>query len=217
MRESQMMLSTEEANELARGLLQIEAVQLRPDQPFTWSSGWKSPIYCDNRKILAYPLFWDSVILAMEKMIRTFFPAVDVIAGTATAGIPHAARLSANLRLPMAYVRSSAKEHGMGRQVEGRVQPGLKAVVIEDTLSTGRSAFSAAKALQVEQMETIGIVSIFSYDFEQITEKSQETRIPYVALVHYSQLISAAVELGILSSQDKDRLEHWRKAPEHYV
>nr|WP_165611965.1 MULTISPECIES: orotate phosphoribosyltransferase [Alicyclobacillus] len=211
------MLSTEEANELARGLLQIEAVQLRPDQPFTWSSGWKSPIYCDNRKILAYPLFWDSVILAMEKMIRTFFPAVDVIAGTATAGIPHAARLSANLRLPMAYVRSSAKEHGMGRQVEGRVQPGLKAVVIEDTLSTGRSAFSAAKALQVEQMETIGIVSIFSYDFEQITEKSQETRIPYVALVHYSQLISAAVELGILSSQDKDRLEHWRKAPEHYV
>lgn len=217
MRESQMMLSTEEANELARGLLQIEAVQLRPDQPFTWSSGWKSPIYCDNRKILAYPLFWDSVILAMEKMIRTFFPAVDVIAGTATAGIPHAARLSANLRLPMAYVRSSAKEHGMGRQVEGRVQPGLKAVVIEDTLSTGRSVFSAAKALQVEQMETIGIVSIFSYDFEQITEKSQETRIPYVALVHYSQLISAAVELGILSSQDKDRLEHWRKAPEHYV
>ncbi|WP_370541525.1 orotate phosphoribosyltransferase [Alicyclobacillus sp. TC] len=217
MRESQMMLSTEEANELARGLLQIEAVQLRPDQPFTWSSGWKSPIYCDNRKILAYPLFWDSVILAMEKMIRTFFPAVDVIAGTATAGIPHTARLSANLRLPMAYVRSSAKEHGMGRQVEGRVQPGLKAVVIEDTLSTGRSAFSAAKALQVEQMETIGIVSIFSYDFEQITEKSQETRIPYVALVHYSQLISAAVELGILSSQDKDRLEHWRKAPEHYV
>ncbi|QRF24711.1 orotate phosphoribosyltransferase [Alicyclobacillus sp. TC] len=212
-----MMLSTEEANELARGLLQIEAVQLRPDQPFTWSSGWKSPIYCDNRKILAYPLFWDSVILAMEKMIRTFFPAVDVIAGTATAGIPHTARLSANLRLPMAYVRSSAKEHGMGRQVEGRVQPGLKAVVIEDTLSTGRSAFSAAKALQVEQMETIGIVSIFSYDFEQITEKSQETRIPYVALVHYSQLISAAVELGILSSQDKDRLEHWRKAPEHYV
>nr|WP_203115580.1 orotate phosphoribosyltransferase [Alicyclobacillus sp. TC] len=211
------MLSTEEANELARGLLQIEAVQLRPDQPFTWSSGWKSPIYCDNRKILAYPLFWDSVILAMEKMIRTFFPAVDVIAGTATAGIPHTARLSANLRLPMAYVRSSAKEHGMGRQVEGRVQPGLKAVVIEDTLSTGRSAFSAAKALQVEQMETIGIVSIFSYDFEQITEKSQETRIPYVALVHYSQLISAAVELGILSSQDKDRLEHWRKAPEHYV
>lgn len=202
---------------LARSLLQIKAVEIRPDNPFTWSSGWKSPIYCDNRMILGYPLCFQHVEEGFAKAITDITPGVDVIAGTATAGIPHAAAVARALRIPMAYVRSGAKGHGKQKQVEGRVGEGLSAVVIEDTLSTGRSAYEAVDALRSEGMNVLAVLSIFSYDFEVSQQKAKEYGVPAFSLLSYDVLIQTAVQEGYVDESYLDVLKAWRIHPESYA
>lgn len=154
--------------EIAKRLLEIEAVSLSPDEPFTWASGIKSPIYCDNRLTMSYPEVRDEVAAGLVTLIKEHFSDVEVIAGTATAGIPHAAFVSQKMALPMSYVRSSSKKHGKGNQIEGLVKPGQKVVVVEDLISTGGSAIDAADALKEHGAEVLGIVAIFSYQLKKV-------------------------------------------------
>jgi orotate phosphoribosyltransferase len=204
----------EVAYTIAKGLLQIGAVELRPTQPFTWSSGWKSPIYCDNRLVLGYPLLRDTVIGAFEEILNVEFPAVELIAGTATAGIPHAAMLADRLGLPNAYVRSEAKSHGRGKQIEGYARPGMKAVVIEDTLSTGKSAYQAVQSLRDAGVDVMAVMTILSYDFDAARDKIIESGIPAYRLVPYRNLIQVALENGDIEEKDVALLMKWREAPE---
>ena len=153
--------------EIAKQLIDIEAVSLQPNDPFTWASGIKSPIYCDNRLTLSYPKVRKEIAKGLQHLIKTYFANAEVIAGTATAGIPHAAWVSEALELPMCYVRSKAKEHGQGNQIEGKVTKGQKVVVIEDLISTGGSVFTAVDALKAQGCEVLGVVSIFTYELEK--------------------------------------------------
>ena len=204
------------AERLARSLLQIRAVEIHPENPFTWSSGWKSPIYCDNRMILGYPLCFEQVERGFMDAISQITPGVDVIAGTATAGIPHAAAVARALKIPMAYVRGSAKGHGKQKQVEGRVGQGLSAVVIEDTLSTGRSAFEAVEALRAEGMNVLAVFSIFSYDFAVCREKAEAAEVPAHRLLGFETLISTAVDESYVDESYVQVLKNWRLHPENY-
>lgn len=199
---------------IAEQLLAIEAVFLRPNEPFTWSSGIQSPIYCDNRLTLSYPDLRKNIAIQLSHLIKEHFPSTEVIAGTATAGIPHAAWVSDVLELPMCYVRSSAKSHGKGNQIEGKVTKGQKAVVVEDLISTGGSAIAAAKALQAEGIEVLGIVAIFNYELEKGKERLSEAGIDAISLTGYSSLIEVALEKGLIEHEDKTVLEDWRKQPE---
>ncbi|WAH35507.1 orotate phosphoribosyltransferase [Alicyclobacillus dauci] len=206
----------QDVDTLAVGLLQIGAVELRPNDPFTWSSGWKSPIYCDNRLVLGYPMLRDLVVSGFENIIATDFPAVELVAGTATAGIPHAAILADRLSLPTAYVRSQAKAHGRGKQIEGHVRAGMKAVVIEDTLSTGQSAYQAVSSLQEAGVDVLAVLSILSYDFDAAGERIQESGVPAYRLVPYRSLVRVARERGDVNDQEVELLMRWREAPENF-
>lgn len=202
---------------LANGLLQIGAVELRPEHPFTWSSGWKSPIYCDNRLVLSYPVLRNLVMDGFTEVIETLYPSVEVVVGTATAGIPHASILADRLGLPTAYVRSSAKEHGKQKRTEGKLAAGAHAIVIEDTLSTGGSAYSAVEALRAEGVIVDAVVTILSYEFDVAREKARETGVPAISLVHYEDIIHAGVLSGRVSEVDVARLLKWRDAPHQYA
>lgn len=194
-------------------LLEIEAVSLRPDEPFVWTSGIKSPIYCDNRLILWFPELREKVAGALCGLIEERFPDVELIAGTATAGIPHAAWVSHFLGLPMCYVRSGSKGHGKKNQIEGLVETGKKAVVIEDLISTGKSSVNAVKALKEHQCEVLGIVSIFTYGLEQAKKACREEGIPYYSLTNFSALIDIAAEKGYISEENKEFVLKWRENP----
>jgi len=202
------------SEKIAEKLLEIKAVFLRPNDPFTWSSGLKSPIYCDNRMTLSYPTLRKEIATGLVDIIKKEFPNVDLIAGTATAGIPHAAWVSDLLELPMCYVRSSAKRHGKGNQIEGKILEGQKAVVIEDLISTGGSAIAAAEALRLAGIEVLGIVSIFTYELEKGKHRLEEANIKAVSLTDYSSLIKAALKNGIIEEKDLDILESFRENPE---
>lgn len=201
---------------VARGMLQIGAVEIRPNELFQWSSGWRSPIYCDNRLILGYPTLRTAVIDGFEAVLSECYPGVDLVAGTATAGIPHAAFLAERLGLPMAYVRSSAKGHGKQKRVEGKVVPGMTAVVVEDTLSTGTSAYDAVEALQAEGVRVLAVITIFSYDFAAARRRIQSARVPAHRLVEYETLVDVALADGHLHDQDIEGLMAWRANPETY-
>ncbi len=201
---------------IATGLLQAKAVELRPASPFTWSSGWKSPIYCDNRLILGYPVLREHIVRGFQSIIEQSFPGIDSISGAATGGIAHAAFLADRLHLPMSYVRGSAKSHGRQKQVEGYAVAGSKAVVIEDTLSTGKSAYEAAEALQSEGITVEAVLSIFSYDFDALKERALKSHIPAYRLVPYDTLIDTAKELGVIRDEDVSLLRRWREAPDSY-
>lgn len=199
--------------EIAKKLLQIEAVYLQPNNPFTWSSGIKSPIYCDNRLTLSYPEIRDVIAEGLVSLIETHFPDVEIIAGTATAGIPHAAWVSERLSLPMCYVRSKAKGHGKGNQIEGKVMPNQKIVVVEDLISTGGSAITAVEALRAEGCEVLGVVSIFTYGLTVGSEKLEKSNIEAYSLSDYETLIEVAVEEGYVSEKDLLKLRGWREDP----
>jgi orotate phosphoribosyltransferase len=199
---------------IATGLLQIGAVELRPNEPFIWSSGWKSPIYCDNRLILGYPILRSLVIDAYEKIIKQSYPSIDVIVGTATGGIAPAALLAERLDLPMVYVRSGAKGHGKQKQVEGKVVPGSRAIVIEDTLSTGKSSYHAIEAVQEEGLQVAAVFTVLSYDFDVAKERASKFGIPAYRLVDYQSLIDIAVREGYVSEKDVNLLLSWRESPE---
>ena len=203
----------EQSNQIAKDLLDIEAIFLRPNEPFTWASGIKSPIYCDNRITMSYPTVRRAIAKGLAAVIKTTYPEVEVIAGTATAGIPHAAWVAELLDLPMVYIRSKAKEHGKGNQIEGRIQPNQKMVVIEDLLSTGGSVLEACEAAKIEGADVLGVAAIFTYELPQVQENFDQAGLSYVTLTNYTALIESALETGAIQESDVALLQEWRKDP----
>ncbi len=203
----------EQSNQIAKDLLDIEAIFLRPNEPFTWASGIKSPIYCDNRITMSYPLVRRAIAKGLAAVIKTTYPEAEVIAGTATAGIPHAAWVAELLDLPMVYIRSKAKEHGKGNQIEGRIQPNQKMVVIEDLLSTGGSVLEACEAAKREGADVLGVAAIFTYELPQVQENFDQAGLSYVTLTNYTALIESALETGAIQESDVALLQEWRKDP----
>ena len=195
---------------LAKELLAIEAVALRPNNYFTWTSGIKSPIYCDNRITMSYPSIRREIAAGMVEVIKEKYPAVEVVAGTATAGIPHAAWVSELLDLPMIYVRDSAKKHGKTNQIEGRVLEGQKVVIIEDLISTGLSSLKVAKALREAGAEVLGVVAIFSYELKKAHEAFTQAEVEYVTLTNYPVLVEEAVASDFIHQDDVEKLLEWR-------
>ena len=202
--------------EIATHLLEIGAVSLRPQEPFTWSSGLKSPIYCDNRLTLAYPNVRSKIADGLTALIREHFSDVEAIAGTATAGIPHAAWASERLALPMCYVRNQAKGHGKGKQIEGKAEKGQKVVVVEDLISTGGSSLNAVRALKEAGCNVLGVVAIFTYGLEKGKQAFAENNVDVYTLTDYDTLIETAVELGVVTEQDIATLREWRRNPEKW-
>ncbi len=209
-----MILNTSFARELAAHLLDINAIVLRPGAPFTWTSGWNSPIYCDNRLTLRYPELRNKIENEFTDLIQNKFPHVDVITGTATAGIPHAAWVAANLNKPMAYVRAKAKAHGMGNQIEGGVKKGESTVVIEDLISTGGSAISVIEALNFVGAKVDAVFSIFTYDFDRATQRFSDIGVPLYTLTDYKTLVNVAVEKGMIDGDELELLSSWRDHPD---
>ncbi|MBH9965540.1 orotate phosphoribosyltransferase [Rossellomorea oryzaecorticis] len=200
--------------EIANKLLDIEAVFLNPAEPFTWSSGIKSPIYCDNRLTMSYPSVRNEISSGLSEMIKERFPEAEVIAGTATAGIPHAAWVSEKLNLPMCYVRSKAKAHGKGNQIEGKVAAGQKVVVVEDLISTGGSCITAVEALREAGCEVLGVAAIFTYELEKGKAMLEEHNINVHALSDYSSLLQVALERSIIREEELEKLNAWKDNPE---
>ncbi|QQK80587.1 orotate phosphoribosyltransferase [Salicibibacter cibi] len=200
--------------ELASELLGIGAVSLQPNEPFTWSSGLKAPIYCDNRLTLSFPVLRTKIAEAYSDNIRAHFSEADIIAGTATAGIPHAALVADRMELPMVYVRGKAKGHGKENLIEGSVSAGQKAVVVEDLISTGGSAIEAAKALEAEGVEVLGIIAIFSYGLAIGERKLEEAGLSLETLTDFDALIDASIKNGEIREKDRGVLLEWQKNPE---
>lgn len=202
-----------EAAKFAELLLECEAVSLNPTEPFTWASGIKSPIYCDNRITMSYPAVRKEIAKGLANIIRQFYPEAEVIAGTATAGIPHAAWVASELDLPMIYVRGKAKDHGKQNQIEGRLQSGQKVVCIEDLISTGGSVIDAAQAVQQAGGEVLGCAAIFSYQLPAATENFAAAGFDIHTLSHYTALIDQAIEKGMIKAEEKSMLKNWREDP----
>lgn len=201
------------AKKIAQQLLEIEAISLKPTEPFTWASGLKSPIYCDNRLTMGSPKVRNFIADSFVNLIREEYPDVDVIAGTATAGIPHAAWVADRLNLPMIYIRSSAKEHGKGNQVEGVLKKGQKVVVIEDLISTGGSVLEACSAIEAEGGDVMGVLAIFTYQLSKSTTRFSEANIPLHTLSTYDALIDSAVTTGKINNDELALLKKWRDNP----
>jgi orotate phosphoribosyltransferase len=211
-----MERGTKMKQKIAAKLLEINAVALRPQEPFIWTSGLKSPIYCDNRLTLSFPEVRREIAKGLQILILEHFPEAKVIAGTATAGIPHAAWVSELLNLPMCYVRSKAKGHGKGNQIEGRVAAEQKVVVVEDLISTGGSVITAVQALRDAGCEVLGVVSIFTYGLEKGKQLLQEAEIESFSLTDFPALIEAAISAGYVSVDDQESLLLWRKDPANW-
>jgi len=198
---------------IAEKLLQIKAVKLQPQDPFTWASGWKSPIYCDNRKILSYPNIRDFVKSELSNMVFSEFPDAEVIAGVATAGIPHGALVADLLKMPFVYVRSKPKAHGMGNQIEGHLEEGKKVLVIEDLISTGKSSMEAIVALKNAGAQIEGLCSVFNYGFDISKELFEKENIPVGSLSNYNALLEVALEQKVIEPSDMEILQTWRENP----
>lgn len=207
---------TELAKNVAKNLLDIEAVFLSPNDPFTWASGIKSPIYCDNRITMSYPKIRREIAAGLAQSIKENYPDVEVIAGTATAGIPHAAWVAEILDLPMVYIRSKAKEHGKGNQIEGRISERQKMVIIEDLISTGGSVLEAATAAKREGADVLGVAAIFTYELPKGTERFTEENMSLVTLTNYSTLLEAALEANYIEEKDLTLLKEWKIDPANW-
>jgi orotate phosphoribosyltransferase len=201
------------AKKTAEYLLQIKAIKLQPSNPFTWASGWKSPIYCDNRKTLSFPEVRSYICNAFAAMVKDLYPHVEVIAGVATGAIAHGALAADRLGLPFIYVRSGAKEHGLGNQIEGYFEPGQKVVVIEDLISTGGSSLSAVKALREAGCDVLGMVAIFTYEFKKASDGFVSENCKLNTLSNYSVLVDTAVKTGYISQAEVETLKKWREDP----
>lgn len=207
-------MSNQNKKEIARGLLEIEAVFLRPQEPFTWASGIKSPIYCDNRLILTAPEIRSKVEQAIADTVRENYPEAKVLMGTSTAGIAHAAIAAHIMDIPMGYVRSGAKDHGRGNRIEGRLEKGQKAVVIEDLISTGGSVIEVVEALREAGAEVLGIVSIFTYGMKKGLERLAEAGVKNISLTDFDAVAEAAVETGYIKKEDLIKLQAFRNNPQ---
>ncbi|WP_281186863.1 orotate phosphoribosyltransferase [Staphylococcus schleiferi] len=195
---------------IAKSLLDIEAVSLSPSEMFTWSSGIKSPIYCDNRVTLGYPEVREAIRDGLIQLIEKHFPDVEVVSGTATAGIPHAAYISDKMSLPMNYVRSKSKSHGKQNQIEGALSNNKKVVVVEDLISTGGSSITAVNALREAGADVLGVVAIFTYGLSKADEMFNDVKVPFYTLSHYDELIEVAQAEGKISEADIETLINWR-------
>ena len=198
---------------IAKRLLEIKAVFLSPDEPFTWASGIKSPIYCDNRLTLSYPEIRTEIETAIAETVKAKYPEAEALAGTSTAGIPHAAIAAHILGMPMAYVRASAKDHGRNNKIEGRLEKGTKVVVIEDLISTGGSVIAVVNALREAEVEVLGIVSIFTYGLAKGIERLKEANVENTSLSNYDALVEVAVESGYIKESDVKKLQAFRANP----
>lgn len=198
---------------IAKGLLGIKAVFLRPDEPFTWASGIKSPIYCDNRLTLSYPEVRENIEEGIAQVIREAYPDAEVVMGTSTAGIAHAAIAAYKLGLPMGYVRGSAKDHGRKNQIEGRCEPGTKVVVVEDLISTAGSVLDCVEPLRAAGAEVLGVVSIFTYGMQKGVDRLAAADVKNVSLCDLDTLVRVAVEEGYIKSEDESRLLAFRANP----
>ncbi|WP_160720090.1 orotate phosphoribosyltransferase [Bacillus sp. USDA818B3_A] len=198
---------------IAEKLLEINAVALKPEEPFTWTSGLRSPIYCDNRLTLSYPEVRRAIAAGLKQLIEENFPGTEVVAGTATAGIPHAAWVSDLMDLPMCYVRSKAKGHGKGNQIEGKAEAGQKVVIVEDLISTGGSVVTAVDALKEAGCDVLGVVSIFTYGLEKGKQVFAEENIKSFSITDFSTLIEVAIDKGYVSAENQESLLLWSKDP----
>ena len=202
--------------EIAKDLLKIKAVKLSPAKPFTWASGIKSPIYCDNRLTISYPEIRKQIAQGLAAQIKAEFPDVEVIGGVATAGIPHAAWVADELGLPLIYVRSKPKDHGRGKQIEGVLPAHAKTVLIDDLLSTGGSVLRAVKAAQNEGADVIGVGAIFSYQLPAVSVNFEQAGLSFTTLTNDSELLEAATEENYIAVDQLETLKKWRKAPEKW-
>src|SRR5687767_192838 len=199
-----------DASVTAEKLLQVQAVKLSPEKPFTWASGWKNPIYCDNRKVLSHPYVRDFIKSELCNVVFENFPDAELIAGVATAGIAWGAMVADQLKLPFIYVRPKPKEHGLGNQIEGAYTQKQKVVVVEDLVSTGESSLQVVDVLKNAGLEVVGMVAIFSYAFDKATEAFQASEVQLFTLTEYPTLIELASDRGIVEEKDRDVLLNWR-------
>jgi len=208
-----MFNKSEIEQQVAEFLLQIKAIKLQPDNPFTWASGWKSPIYCDNRVTLSHPTIRTYIRQKLTQIIQEEFGSADCIAGVATAGIPQGALVAQELGLPFIYVRSKPKDHGTGSLIEGEVIPGQRVVVIEDLISTGKSSLQAVQALKDAGCTVAGLAAIFSYGFDQATENFKDAKCKFFTLSNYNALLKYAQDNNYISASESDVLSKWRVSP----
>lgn len=201
---------------VAERLLEIEAIKLNIQKPFTWSSGWKSPIYCDNRLALSYPATRTYIKEALAKVISQSFGTAEYVAGVATAGIPQGALVADSLNLPYVYVRPKPKEHGLGNQIEGKVEKGKKVVLVEDLISTGGSSLKAAQALIEAGANVVGMVAIFTYGFDVAEKNFSAAKIPLVCLSDFNALLNAAVQMKYLDEKQLIHVKSWRLDPANW-
>lgn len=211
-----MLDQEKRATDIARALLDIGAVSLNPKQPFTWTSGMKSPIYCDNRLTISFPEVRNMIAEGFAAYIKEHYPDVELIAGAATGGIPHAALVADKLRLPMVYVRSKPKGHGQGRMIEGVLHEGQKTIVIEDLISTGGSSLKVAQAVNEAGGRAIAVAAIFTYEFETARQAFEEAGISLITLSNFSTLIQVAASSGAIDQEELDLLRRWREDPQSY-
>ena len=198
---------------MAEYLLQIKAIKLQPSKPFTWASGWKSPIYCDNRMTLSFPGIRSYIRDSFADRVRQLYPAAGLIAGVATGAIAHGALVADRLAMPFVYVRSGAKDHGLGNRIEGHFEPGQKAVVIEDLISTGGSSLGAVRALREAGVDVLGMIAIFTYGFSRAEEAFATEGCRLDTLSNYSVLVDRAAETGYITKGDVETLRDWRREP----
>jgi orotate phosphoribosyltransferase len=201
---------------IAEKLLQINAIKLNVEHPFTWASGWKSPIYCDNRKILSFPFIRDFIKSEMCNIIFQTFENADMIAGVATAGIPWGAMAADQLKLPYIYVRPKPKEHGLGNQIEGFYEPGKRVVVVEDLVSTGKSSLQVVDVLKTANLKVEGMVSIFNYGFPEAKNAFEKYQVPLKSLTDYDSLIALAIQQKSISESEQQALLKWRQDPANW-
>jgi orotate phosphoribosyltransferase len=204
------------ANKIATSLLDIKAVKISVDKPFTWASGWKSPIYCDNRKILSYTSIRKLVYKSFASYIKIYYPQTEVIAGVAIGAVAHGVLVAEELNLPFVYVRPNPKSHGLGNIIEGDLTPNTKIVVIEDLISTGASSLAAVEALRDAGCRVLGLIAIFSYDFDVAQQNFFNAECEYMTLSNYSTLLEEALKNNYIRESDLAVLQKWRLSPENY-
>lgn len=200
--------------EVAKRLLAIDTIKIQPDRPFTWASGWKAPIYCDNRKVLSYPETRTFICQQFTRLVKEKYPQAEAIAGVATGAIAHGVLVAEALGLPFIYVRSKPKGHGLENLIEGDIQPGTKVVIIEDLVSTGTSSLSAAEAVRNYGAEVLGMLAIFTYNFPHAAQNFEDAKIELTTLSNYNVLLKLAYEEGDITEKQLESLNSWRKNPE---
>ena len=198
----------------AKKLLDIKAVKLQPSNPFTWASGWKSPIYCDNRKLMSYPAIRNFVKIEFSRIILEKYPEVEAIAGVATGAIAPGAIVADALGLPFVYVRSSPKDHGLENLIEGDLKPNQKVVVVEDLVSTGQSSLKAVEAIRRDGSEVIGMVAVFTYGFPMAEESMSDAKVDLTTLCNYDAILDQALKTDYIDEEDLKTLQNWRKNPD---